>query len=184
MFLMIPYGSRVYGTTGPNSDEDYMGIILLPRSCTGEEYRHNDLNVHLYNKVDFQKQLDIHKIHTLEAWYLPDSPCHKHFKFQLNLHVLRESISEKANHSFVKAKKKIEIEKDYYIGQKSLFHSLRILTFGIHIARDGKIDFGAANQYWRDIIESGQYNWEYYKNKYQPIYNSLATEFRKLAPKE
>jgi hypothetical protein len=33
----------------------------------------------------------------------------------------------KASNSFVKAKKKIEVERDYYVGWKSLFHSLRIL---------------------------------------------------------
>lgn len=183
--LMIPYGSKVYGTARPDSDEDYMAVVLLDRPCTGEEYRHNALNVHLYNQVDFQRQLGIHKIHALEAWFLPDSPCPKHFKFKLNLALLRDSISEKASHSFVKAKKKFEIEKDFYIGQKSLFHSLRILVFGTQVATQGKIvDYGAANHYWQEIIESGQYAWDYYKEKYQPVYNTLATEFRKVAPKE
>lgn len=137
--LLIPYGSRVYGTATDQSDEDYMAIVLQDRDCTGEEYRHNSLNVHLYNRVDFQRQLGIHKIHALEAWSMPDSPCPKHFKWKLNLNLLRDAISEKASHSFVKAKKKIEVEKDFYVGQKSLFHSLRILIFGTQVATQGKI---------------------------------------------
>lgn len=183
--LMVPYGSQVYGTARPDSDEDYMGIVLLDRDCTGQEYCHNRLNVHLYGHRDFQRQLLIHKIHALEAWFLPDSPCQGRFTFKLNLHNLRESISEKASHSWVKAKKKFEIERDYLIGQKSLFHSLRILMFGTQVGQEGRIvDYSVANQHWRDIIECGQYQWEYYENKYKPIYNSLATEFRKVAPKE
>ena len=93
-------------------------------------------------------------------------------------------MSQKANHSFVKAKKKIEVEKDYYVGWKSLFHSLRILVFGIQIAKEGCIsDYSAANDYWHEIREANQYDWSYFKSKYQPEHNRLATEFRKLAPK-
>lgn len=90
----------------------------------------------------------------------------------------------KASHSFVKAKKKIEKEKDYYIGWKSLFHSLRILTFGTQIAQMGKIEnYGAANHIWFDILKDPHYEWAYYEDKYKPIYNDLATTFRKVAPK-
>lgn len=183
---LIPYGSRVYGTHSESSDYDYIGLVPPKRMVdTGTEYRWNSLNVHIYNRYDFQKQLERHKIHTLEAYYMPDGIVAKDFKFELHLPTLREVISEKASHSFVKAKKKIDKENDFYVGWKSLFHSLRILNFGIQIAGKGKIaDYSAANNHWFDIRDAQQYNWEYFKEKYQPIYNELATEFRKLAPKE
>jgi predicted nucleotidyltransferase len=186
--LLVPYGSRVYGTHKEDSDYDYMAIVPANRRAdTGTEYRRNDVNIHIYNRYDFLVQLGRHKIHTLEAYFLPDSPVVKDgfFKLKLDLVQLRRELSEKASHSFVKAKKKIDKEGDYYVGWKSLFHSLRILTFGIQIATDGKItDYGAANQHWFDIRDAQQYNWAYFKEKYQPIYNQLATDFRKLAPKE
>jgi predicted nucleotidyltransferase len=184
--ILLPYGSRVYGTNKEDSDYDYIAIIPSNRFAdTGTEYRKNDVNIHMYNRHDFQDQLNRHKIHTLEAAYLPDSPVLKEFKFSLDLTKLRHELSQKSSHSFVKAKKKIEVERDYYIGWKSLFHSLRILDFGIQIATHGKIkDYGSANHFWTDIRDAQQYNWEFFKEKYQPIYNDLATQFRKLAPKE
>lgn len=178
---LIPYGSRVYGTNTDKSDYDY--IVIVPDNTveTGTEYHGGNTDINVISKSDFQIQLDEHKIHALESFFLIDLP----FKFKLNLGVLRESISQKASHSFVKAKKKIEVEKDYRIGWKSLFHSLRILDFGIQVATFGKIkDYGSANKYWFEILGSQRYDWDYYKDKYQPVYNRLATDFRKLAPKE
>jgi len=182
--ILVPYGSRVYGTATASSDYDYIAIIPANRFAdTGTEFRKADTNIHMYNKVDFQKQLIRHKIHALEAYFHPDKLCTQ-FKWELNPGVLREEIASKASHSFVKAKKKIEKEHDYYIGFKSLFHSLRILIFGTQVAQHKAIvDYGAANYLWKEIIEANQYNWEYFKEKYQPVYNELASEFRKVAPK-
>lgn len=185
--ILVPYGSRVYGTHKEDSDYDYVGIVPQwnRKLNTGVEYSWNSLNIHIYNRQDFQEQLHAHKIHALEAYFHPDGQIKNEFNFVLDLIQLRHELSEKASHSFVKAKKKIDKEKDYYIGWKSLFHSLRILNFGTQIASKGKIeDYSAANNYWFDIRDAQEYNWEYFKNKYQPIYNALATEFRKLAPKE
>lgn len=177
--LIFSYGSRVYGTQSEKSDWDF--IAIASNGNTGEEYRHDNVNVHIYNTKDWENQLNDHKIHTLEVQFLPDK---KPFSFKLNLQTLRHSLGEKASHSFVKAKKKIEVEKDYYVGWKSLFHSLRILNFGIQIATKGKIvDYGSANHYWFEILNSQMYDWNWFKEKYQPIYNNLSTEFRKVAPK-
>lgn len=182
--IVFPYGSRVYGTCSDKSDYDYN--VVVPDSCnakTGTEVRHHNVNINAYSRSDWQQQLDIHKIHALEAYFLPDGECKRRFRFSLNLGTLRNEISQKASHSFVKAKKKIEVEKDFLIGWKSLFHSLRILNFGLQIATEGKIDYSAANHFWFDIINEPHYDWLFFKQKYQPIYNELATEFRKVAPK-
>jgi predicted nucleotidyltransferase len=46
--LIVPYGSRVYGTHKEDSDYDYMAIVPVNRRAnTGEEYRRNDVNIHL-----------------------------------------------------------------------------------------------------------------------------------------
>lgn len=182
--VLIPYGSRVYGTHKEDSDYDYMAIVPANRKNTGEEYVRNKINIHIYNRYDFQQQLTQHKIHTLEAYCMPGGLISGQFNFKLDITKLRHELSAKASHSFVKAKKKIEKEKDFYVGWKSLFHSLRILNFGLQMATQGKIrDYGAANQFWFDIRDAQEYNWDYFKQKYQPIYNELATEFRKAAPK-
>lgn len=185
VLTVIPYGSQVYGTANQNSDWDYIAIARDEGGLqTGHEFRGNKLNVTSYKKADFQRQLNDHKIHTLEAFFYPHSTAWSTFEFELNLKRLRHSLSEKASHSFVKAKKKIDVEKEYYIGWKSLFHALRILNFGIQIATSGTInDFSAANNYWFDIQRAQQYNWDYFKDVYQPVYNRLRSEFAELAPK-
>ena len=111
------------------------------------DYFH-EINISIYGKTKFQQMCDDHHISALECIFLPDNMIknqitdHK-FKFELNLQQLRKSISEKASHSWVKAKKKFEVESDrnIYIGKKSLFHSIRIIDFGIQIARYGKIEY-------------------------------------------
>lgn len=178
--LILPYGSRVYGTHSDKSDFDY--IVVADNAVTGEELAYGDINLQFYSDTDFQSQLNQHKINVCEVYFysLP-----KKFKFTLNLGNLRQEISAKASNSFVKAKKKIEKEKEYYVGWKSLFHSLRIFHFGIQIATHGKIiDFSEANHLWKEILEANCYDWAYFKQHYQPIYNNLATNFRKLAPQD
>ena len=184
--LIFPYGSRVYGTANEEkSDYDYLAVIFGKSIAkTGEEYKHGNTNVHIFEQRDWQHQLDDHKIHTLEAYFLPDGICRSRFRLKLKTNTLRHTLSEKASHSFVKAKKKIDKEKDFYIGWKSLFHSLRILNFGIQIAVTGSInDYSAANHYWFDLLHNPQYEWYALEEKYKPIYNELATKFRRAAPK-
>lgn len=189
--ILLPYGSRVYGTQSDTSDYDFLCIMPANRKKdSGEEYRNGDLNIHLYNHMHFQDLLNRHKIQAMEGYFLPNhllfnQRIRKEFTFNLDLGTLREEISSKSSNSFVKAKKKIDKEKDYYVGWKSLFHSLRLLDFGTQIARYGVIrDYGSMNHHWKDIKNANEYEWAYFKEKYQPIYNALATEFRKVAPKK
>lgn len=182
--ILVPYGSRVYGTYSPNSDYDYIAIIPAKRfNDHGTEYHLNNTDFQLINAYQFQKQLDNQKVHALEAFFHPDKLCSK-FTYTQDLKKLREEISTKSSHSFVKAKKKITVENDYYTGLKSLFHSLRILNQGIQVAKNGKIvDFAASNSYW-DEIKNGSVDWDVLKAKWQPVFNRLSTEFKKHAPKD
>lgn len=183
--IIVPYGSRVYGTNQPNSDYDFIAISNDSDARQSEtEIRQKDINVTIYKKSDFQNHLNDHKIFALESWFNPNGLIKSNFKWELDLKALRHEISAKSSHSFVKAKKKIDVEKEYYIGQKSLFHSLRILNYGIQIASGVKeLNFSAANDYWDEIFNASE-DWSYYKDKFQKVYNKLATEFRKLAPLE
>ena len=177
--IIYDYGSRVYRTNSEKSDYDYIVVLLNNDGITSQEIRDENINIHFMNEIDFQAGLNNHKINILECYFQNKH----HFKFNLNLKLLREEISGKSSNSFVKAKKKIEVEKEYYLGWKSLFHSLRIVNFGIQIASQGKIyDYSQSNNYWFDILSMNCYNWEALRIKYKPIYNSLCTDLRKLAP--
>lgn len=135
--------------------------------------------------------------------------------YGLDLFKLRSLISEKASHSWVRAKKKFVVCKDrnIYSGKKSLWHSLRILSFGIQIAKYGyiknirtpimemyhnllfcdKLDFCVESyskiDFFKEHIklfvgfDNKSEDWSHYDKYFRKIYNELTTEFRKYAPK-
>jgi hypothetical protein len=130
---------------------------------------------------DFKYLLSQCDIKSLECLFSPHTNLPPELIDYVNWDNLRSSISQKASHSFVKAKKKF-IDKEIYIGQKSLFHSLRILMFGIQLSKHHKIvDFSEANIYFDDIMNTD--DWNKLNLKYKPIFNRLNTEFRKVCPK-
>lgn len=189
IYNIYPYGSRVYQTASNESDYDFLVVGNFGVSEGEFEVREENINIHFFPSNLFLKMLKSHQINALEAFFLPNNLVIQQSwvpEFTLDLSKLRKEISAKSSNSWVKCKKKLTVEKDaYYIGIKSLFHSLRILRFGIQIAKHKKIvDYTEANYLWKEIKEAGKQDWDYFKKKYQKLYNSFATEFRKLAPKD
>lgn len=186
VFNIYMYGSRVYEC---NSNGDYDLIIVTNGNNNIQQINRNAIDATIYSEDIFLEKIKLHDISVLECLFLPTDKIvlkRKEFSFELNLSSLRNSISHITNNSFVKCKKKLTIEKDYspYIGKKSLFHSLRILMEGIQIAKYGRIvDYTIANYLWEEIVRNDIDDWNYYKNKYQALYNSLSSEFRIHAPK-
>lgn len=181
-FIVFPYGSRVYGTERKDSDADY--LVVYQTALTGQEEMIFStcpfLNLHYFNNKDWQDQLNEHKIHAVESYFVNKN---NEFVFNLDKTKLRHEFSQKASNSWVKAKKKLTVEKDWMIGWKSLFHSLRILNFGTQIAQFGEIkDFSSENETWKRILNMQCYDWEILNKEFKPIYNQKATEFRKVAP--
>lgn len=181
------YGSRVYECHNEQSDFDYIAIADTDKDI--EEISGED-DYTIYSLNMFKQKLLEHEISILECMYLPQDKIVKQLLNIgmpiINLSKLRHSISSKVSNSFVKCKKKLTVEKDFnpYTGKKSLFHSLRIIMFGIQLAKYGEItDYTVANKYWDDIVNNPCNDWDFYKQTYKPIYNNLMTEFRKVAPK-
>lgn len=180
------YGSTVYGTDREDSDVDF---IVVDRDQLQPEKKKTEgvVDLNFYSEEKFKQMLEEHDIAALECMFLPSKfvSVNKIAMPELNLPKLRASISRTASNSFVKCKKKLIVEHDYYIGKKSLWHSLRILMFGIQIAQHGRIvDYSEANSLWPEIVLCDKNDWEHYKFKYKGLHNQLSTEFRKLAPKE
>ncbi len=173
------FGSQVYRTSDKQSDYDY--IVLTNTKINNQEIKHPVANVHIYTIEHFKDMLRNHKIQAMESLFYNDMD----FDFKLDLSKLRHEISSVSSNSFVKAKKKIIVEKDeYYIGIKSLFHAIRIIDFGTQIAEQGSIkDFSSMNWLWKEL-KSQHWTWEELNTKYKPLLNEKMTEFRKLAPKE
>lgn len=185
----VNYGSIVYGTNDEHSDTDIICIVNHIQTLT-DPVKLNNIDFKVINNKDFQILLDEHDISAIECYFLSQEhilrgSVQDNFTFTVNLGKLRNAFSQKSSNSWVKCKKKLTVEEgEERIGMKSLFHSLRIMDFGIQLATTGRIEnFSSANHYLKEIYEIGP-NWELLNQKFKPIYNKLHSEFKKVAIKE
>jgi len=176
------YGSRVYGCHTSESDFDFIVVVESDKDLY-YSVNYTDTNFTIYSESMFIKRIQEHHISALECIFQdPSDPYRKYFK--LDKSKLRRSISAVTGNSFVKCKKKLA-QGDDYIGKKSLFHSLRILGFGIQIALTGKIvDYSAYNHFLYRILDMQTNDWEVYKKIFKPTFNRMKTNFRTFAPLE
>lgn len=182
------YGSFVYGTNHEKSDKDLIVILNdINQSLEKIEELRKNYDVNIYSKNDFEKMIKEHEISALECLFLEDKFILKYhqWNFELDLPTLRNSVSQKSSNSWVKAKKKFIVEKDYapYIGQKSAWHAIRMLDFGTQIAKYGMIkNYATQNEILPEILKLN--TWEEIDNKFRVTYNETASIFRQFAPKE
>ena len=179
------YGSFVYGTENKDSDEDFI-IIYKQKEFKIDAIKNKSgkINITLYSLPGFKNSIYYNEISVLECIFLEDKykweSVDINYYFKNNKKELRKSISSKASHSWVKSKKKFIFEGESLIAQKSAFHSLRIFHFGIQIAKFGKIiDYKTGFKKLLDDIKTIK-EWKQLKNKYQPEFNRLHSEFKKL----
>lgn len=184
------YGSSIYGNHDADSDID-----IAVYGCFEKIF--DDGSLIYENYEDFKKSVMLCEPVSLEGYSLQfhrdfrDCWFYAPFEERIDLSILRTSISSKASNSFVKAKKKILIEKDFDIrsSMKSLFHSIRLLDFGRQMAYYGYIkDFSSCEEVWNKILKTYSTNdeekiLEEIKKEYKPLYNEYASKFKKLAPK-
>jgi len=162
------YGSRVYGTAKPDSDFDFIlvGSALLAK----DEKKNGRLNVHIHTTDIFKDELFRHDIHNLECYFAPDwakllikEPFDS---FVLNRNKVKQSVLSESWSSWTKAKNSMN-EGAIFRGIKSLWHSLRMLMFGIDIVQNGKItQWDCANSLWHTLSNTDHFEWLYFKEEY------------------
>lgn len=187
---IVPFGSFVYGTNIKSSDDDLVVIVSDDLSKTTNELGGLFADAQFFRVSDFQSMLLKNEICAMEC-YFSSSTIQGLFSFQLNLGNLRAEISKVSNNSWVKGNKKLTVTSDYSkkLAVKSIFHSIRILDFGIQLAQFGKIrEFDSMNWLFHDLLKvsrnvEGEALWKLIKNKYQNLFQTKGKEFRKLAPK-
>ena len=128
LLFTIPYGSSVYGLTNSKSDKDLVKIYSDLNYIQSEEENS-------YSFKDFNRLLQEHDIMALECYYI-SSKLQEAFDFELNLQKLRSGVSKVVSNSHIKAKKKFR-DNEIYIGLKSYYHCIRILTMFNYLAREG-----------------------------------------------
>jgi hypothetical protein len=180
------YGSFVYGTFLEEiSDYDY--IVIVPNSMSEideQQFECDNCQYTVHSEKSWQAMLNRADVDAIETYFLPSEFVVKETKkFQADItkENIRSSFSKVSSNSFVKCKKKLEIAESYnpVVAKKSLWHSLRIIDFGIQIQEHGKIvNYASMNYLYAEIIQSEENDWEYFKQKYKPKYNALKTKFR------
>jgi len=186
---ITPYGSKVYGTATEKSDLDF---VVIHSGTNDELYTSDMIDVHFISLNTFKELLDKHDIMALEVYYWnkqfnPSAKISNLIDFNLDKVKLRKSISAIVNNSWVKAKKKMTLpDENSYIGLKSLFHSFRILDFGIQLATNNKINFSSKNVFWEELKElwNVTQKWDDFYNRYKQKHNHLMSEFKQVAPKD
>lgn len=175
------FGSHCYKVASDKSDYDILIIANTPYEET--EIVVDNFNIHILTLNRFLEGLRQFNIRNIECLLSPYI-IQEEIKIALEIKIpgLRHSISHICSNSWVKAKKKLE-QGDYYIGIKSLFHSLRIAMFGIQLATYGEIkDWTCANWIW-NVIKSKTWTFEELDNYFREERNRLMTEFRKITKK-
>jgi len=181
------YGSRVYGVNNPASDYDFI-LVVKPNESDPIDFVYSvenhkaNVDFKVYSESLFIKNIEAHTISVLECIFQKqDDPYVGYFK--LNYNQLRHAISSASSVSYVKCKKKMK-ENYNYNGKKSMYHSLRILNFGIQIAKYGRIvKYSSANHFNGKLFAMGN-DWDEIDKQFKPIYNMLKTHFKKVAPME
>lgn len=184
------YGSRVYGTAAEDSDYDI--IVLCGNMLAHEEKKLEvkgvKLNIHLITPDKFWSDLAIHNIMNLECLYAPEWAILQEKMPLPKTIIIKKLIKNNLAQSFSSwrnAKMKL-LDGDIYRGQKSMFHSLRMLMFATQIAEHGEIvDFSCANELFKEIMDSDEYDWDFYKDKYLPLKVELENKLKDCdKPKE
>lgn len=169
------YGSRVYGTYDKCSDYDLLVVansLDRHKEIKGEKY-----NIHIHTPDKFQDDLWNYRLVNLECIYAPNFAKlqeRKDFnKFIPEKNKVKKYLLTQSHDSWIKGKIKLR-DGDTIRGSKSIFHSLRILLFGLQIVEYGEIiDFSEANYYWEEISEGDHCEWEYFKDKFLPRKRNL-----------
>lgn len=191
------FGSMVYGTSNEYSDYD---IVIVTKSVSCEEFVSStpngfDIILFPYDKLD--KALEGNDIRFIEALSyryhsmlrnLHDSDS---FENKIDKNALRRNISRVVDNSYSKSKKKLTKEKDYdrVASMKSLFHSIRILDYGIQVSKFGYIvNFYSSNEYYNEIFHLYENNDDIYildqiNGRFKELLKAMRSEFRKVCPK-
>jgi len=181
------YGSRVYGTY--NYDSDYDFLVLANSLNREREIKRGKYNIHIHTPDKFQDDLWKCQMVNLECIFAPtfarlQETIEYKKAFGVDPIKFKKSILKQSHNSWMKSKMKFR-EMDIERAIKSIFHSMRILLFGLQVMSEGKIyDFSEANDYWQEISDIDEYKWNFFKEKFLPRKKVLEEMLMELKSKD
>lgn len=180
------YGSRVYGTSHYDSDFDF--LVLANSLDRDREIKNGRYNIHIHTPDKFQDDLWVYNMVNLECVFAPEfarvqETIEYRKAFGFDPIKFKRSILKQSHNSWMKSKMKFR-EMDIERATKSLFHSMRILLFGIQLLDEGEIfDFSEANYYWEEIRSVDEHRWNFFKEKFLPRKKDLEEMLMDMKPK-
>ena len=189
-FIHFLTGSQLYGMTNPQSDYDYLVI-----NNSDNPYPHpENKEVEVWSRDLFMVKLVDHDLKALEVYFSNQVFIRMHYDLihKLNKSNLRRSVSAVCSNAHIKAKKKIR-DGEIYIGLKSYWHTIRILTMYTDLAKFGTFNPKGykerLNHIYEDImsmIDDPEPDTIFKRlvEKYDPLVRELLHEFRLLCPLE
>lgn len=159
------FGSRVYGCHSPESDYDF---ILVGNGLKRRQVEQDRYNVHIFSTETFQNDINKYYLRALESIMSPDFAKIKEtdkYNFKFKKDAFKTSILDQSNRNWSQARTKFRTNID--VGKKKVYHSLRIIDFGIQILQHGKItDWQQCNWMVKDIKKNYHKDWEYYRDMF------------------
>ena len=183
-------GSQLYGMTNLLSDYDY--LVLKTHDIPFPHPENKE--VEIWTRDKFMVKLVDHDLKALEVYFSNTYHFNTYYGigFRLNKSNLRRSVSAVVSNAHVKAKKKIR-DGEIYTGLKSYWHTIRILTMYVDLAKNGSFDprgyKNKLNHIYEDIISmindpEPKTLFKRLVEKYDPLARELLHEFRLLCPLE
>lgn len=183
---VFAHGSRVFGTDTTTSDRDHE--VIVEGGWDGpEQVEVGDApNVRQYTfltRSRWLREADECTVLFCECAFLPPElsviPLVPE-GWAPDAEKVRRQFSRTASNSWVKCKKKLIVPESFdpHVGKKSLWHSLRILMFGIQILEHGRIvDFREANPLFAEVMGTPD-DWDAIDARFRPLRNELRSRFR------
>ena len=171
-------GSRVYGTAGPGSDEDFT-VVLADQGARQDLLFRGGANFVVHGTGTFAQALSDQSVFALECLFAP--PEHRlkdarpPFAWKLDRAKLIASASSRSESDFKKAARTFGDEPR--AAKKKLFHALRVVMFARQIVASGRIaDFTEAAPLWAEIRDREDEAWESLARDYGPLRERLSAE--------
>ncbi|MDI1479516.1 hypothetical protein [Polyangium sp. y55x31] len=178
-------GSRVYGTAGPASDEDFLVVLGKPGQRQDLAFAPG-LNIVIHGVATFEDALSDQSVFALECQFAPLAHVlvapRPPFRYTLDRKKLASSAIGRSTADWQKAKKRFVDEPGP--SRKKAFHALRVPVFALQVAKTGKItDYAAANHFLAELRQGPDDDFAWYEEKLGKAREALCAELTKLAGK-